>query len=169
MKRIITVLMLVAALLAGGAMTVAKTTKKKSKGSSSKVIGSCRIDPKNFEFSSITLLANGKAKTNNKCWSGEYKRRDGGKYYIVSTCTSCGDGCSTILLTDNEVYYIDGGSEGYEIWDFIYYPDKHSIHVVLHPSIDESEWLEYNEYRNFTSLDIPLSKFNKIGTFNLNK
>ena len=145
----------------------AKTTKKKYKGSSSKVIGKCSLNVKNLEFSSISLYANGKAKTNSKCVSGEYEKKDGGKYYIVTLCTSCGDGCYIFLLADNNVYYIDAGSEGYEIWDFIYYPDKHYIHVLLDSSISETVWFEYNEYRGFNSLDIPLSKFEKIGSFKL--
>ena len=153
--------------LIGGMPLDAKTTKKKSGGSSSKVIGKCSLNPRYSSLSSITLFANGKAKTNNKCWSGKYEKIDGGKYYIVYLSTSCGDAASIYLLTNNDVYYIDGGSEGNEIWNFIYYPDKHYIHVLLDLSMDKTEWLEQNEYRGFNSLDIPLSEFNKIGTFKL--
>lgn len=167
MKKVITILMALTVFLFGGMTVDAKTPKKKTKGSHSKVIGECSITAKNTSISSISLLTNGKAKTNNKCWSGEYEKKDGGKYYILSLCTSCGDGCTIYLLADNNVYYIDGGSEGYEIWDFIYYPEKSFIHVLIDTSMDETEWLEYNDYRNFTSLDIPLSKFDKIGTYKL--
>lgn len=168
MKKIITIMMAVAVILFGGMTMEAKTAKKKSKGSTSKIIGKGRLTD-NEEFSSISLLANGKVKTNSKCLTGDYEKKDGGKYYIVWLVTSCGDGGIILLLTDNDIYFIDSGSEGYEIWDFIYYPDKQYIHVLLHSSINESEWFENNAYRGFTSLDIPLSKFSKIGTFNLIK
>lgn len=169
MKKITTILMLIAVILVGGMIADAKTTKKKSKGSTSKVIGKCSIDAKYLEFSSISLFANGKVKTNNECYVGTYKKIDGGNY-IVNLCYRCvGDGCSIFLIADNNVYYIDGGSEGYEIWDFIYYPEESVIHVLLDPSMDVEEWLEYNDYRGFTSLDIPLSHFRKIGDFKLIK
>ena len=81
MKKVIAICLLIMTFLIGGMPLDAKTTKKKSGGSSSKVIGKCSINPR-YDVSSITLFANGKAKTNNKCWSGKYKKIDGADYVV---------------------------------------------------------------------------------------
>lgn len=169
MKKLITIFILMISITFTG-MASHKTYKnKKHKTTSSKVIGHFKSTDENL---TVYLLANGKVTTSKKCYRGGYEKKDGGKYYILSYSSgggNCGEGEVVYLITGNDVYFIDSGSADY-ITDFTYNPDKSTIKVILDPSYKtERQWLEENEYRGFTSLEIPLSKFTREGTITWTK
>ena len=78
MKKVITIALLVVTLLAGGMTMEAKTTKKKTKHSSS---NTSVIGKYTYEGLSYQLLSNGKIKTNDKCITGRYTKKNG--YYDI--------------------------------------------------------------------------------------
>lgn len=166
MKKLFLICSLLMAILLGGFSVEAKTTKKKkSKTSSSKIIG--KFKEKNSDLT-VFLHSNGRVTTTNKCYTGEYEKKDGGQYYTLYYGSggegNCGEGEVNLLITGQSVYYIDSDHPD-AIYNFIYYPNKECIKVILDESYqNEKDWLEENEYRGFTSLEIPLSKFEKIGT-----
>lgn len=166
MKKIITFCLILCYFLMGGLTIEAKTiNKKKSRTSKSKVIGKFKEQDSDLI---VFLHANGSVTTTYKCYTGGYEKKDGGQYYTLYYASggegNCGEGELIFLITGNDVYYIDGGSADY-INNFIYYPNKEIIKVILDESYqNEKDWLEENEYRGFTSLEIPLSKFEKVGT-----
>lgn len=165
MKKVFYLFILIVTLLISGGSVDAKTTKKKSKTSSSRIIGKFKEQDSD---QTVFLHANGKVTTTNKCYKGGYEKKDEGKYYTLYYGSGgqgdCGEGEVIYLITGNDVYYIDNDQPG-AIYNFIYYPNKEIIKVILDDSFqNEIEWLEENEYRGFTSLEIPLSKFEKIST-----
>lgn len=172
MKKVIIYMILVTVILISGVAVDAKTTKQRqSKTSSSSVVAIADM-PEQYSIKKISLLSNGTIKADTKCFKGTYDKIEGGKYYIINVCTNydytdshpnadCGDGCLYYLIIGNSIYYIDGGSEGYEISDFTYNDSNKTIKVNVDPE-DVEDWLDHNDYR-FTSLEIPLSKFEKIG------
>lgn len=164
MKKVSYLLLLVVTLLISGVRVEAKTTKKKSKTSSSRIIGKFKEQDSDL---TVFLHSNGSVTTTDKCYTGGYEKKDGGQYYTLHYSSggvgNCGEGESIFLITGNYVYYIDGGSADY-IHNYIYYPNKECIKVILDSYQNEKDWLEENEYRGFTSLEIPLSKFEKVGT-----
>lgn len=165
MKKVSYLFILIVTLLISGVSVDAKTTKKKSKSSSSRIIGKFKVQDSDL---TVFLHANGKVTTTDKCDKGAYEKKDEGKYYTLYYGSGgqgdCGEGEVNYLITGNDVYYIDSDHTG-AIYNFIYYPNKEIIKVILDDSFqNEKEWLEENEDRGFTSLEIPLSKFEKIGT-----
>ena len=165
MKKITYLLILAVAILISGVPAEAKTVKKKSRTFKSKVIGKFKEQDSDL---TVFLHANGRVTTTNKCYTGDYDKKDGGQYYTLYYASggegNCDEGELIFLITGNDVYYIDGGSADH-IYNFIYYPNKEIIKVILDESYqNEKDWLEQNEYRGFTSLEIPLSKFEKVGT-----
>ena len=165
--------MLMAVILAGGMTMDAKTNKKKHTQKAklnSSVIGHFKdkisLSADKYESITVSLLANGKIKTSSKYWSGSFKKRNKGEYYIVTIGSDgrgkYGEGAIIYLIVDNDVYYIDSGSDEYVIWDFIYDSKKNSIIVDI-GSMDYNEWVENNKWRRISSTTIPLSFFEKIG------
>lgn len=174
MKKLITICLVMISLaftgMAAQKAYSSKTKGKRHKTTSSRVIGHFKAK---FDDLTVYLHSNGKVTTSKKCYRGGFKKKDGGKYYTLYYSSGgggdCGEGELVYLITGNEVYYIDGGSENV-INDFTYNPDKRCIKVNLDPTYQtEREWLQENAYRGFTSLEIPLSKFDREGTITWTK
>lgn len=165
MKKFLTYFFFTVVTLGMGISVEAKTTKKKAKTTASKIIGKFKEQDSDL---TIYLHANGKVTTTDKCFKGFFEKKDEGKYYTLTYGSggegNCGEGEANYLITGNEVFFIDTDHPG-AIYNFIYNPDKEVIKVILDDSYqNERDWLQDNEYRGFTSLEIPLSKFEKVGT-----
>ena len=167
MKRITILFSLIFVLLIGSVSIEAKSSKKKSsKGSSATVIGKFT----NGSSATFTMYSNGKIKSTDKCIYGSYKKEGGGSFYTVYLDTTgsayCGDASWVYMIVGTSVYAMGGGTDGFGIEEFTYNPSKKTVTVYNTSGLSDMEFMQEN---GLSSLTVPLSDFEKIGSVRWSK
>lgn len=158
MKRIATILTLAITILASGTTVEAKTTKKARTHQSSQRQTASVVGDFKYADNTISLYADGKARSNDKRTKGSYKKVGEGTDYVVLMENQ--GGWYNFLIVDGQVYEIGVGSAGV-ITNFNYDP---ASKIVIITEVDGSKATSDDlDTLGFSSFKVPLSKFIKMG------